>query len=476
MSSTTENKPFYNVMPEVTSGPVSKPKAAPQEVVKPASTPIASVTPPVINQSASQPTAAPITIPPDVSTKRSLKWLIFLGIGLALLIGLAVAIYFVFLKADEVPQMNLGNNIVEQPIETIPEVTTSAEWLLRYFNSETCIELVLCGDKADPDRDGLDNLAEYNAGTDPNNPDSDNDGLADGDEINIFNTDPLLTRTYRSGEYSDLDFARGGYDISTNEQYTPERLFDIKSRIKQYGLHQPTLSSLGATSFQLYEFTDPNQPTLPADLDLSPQAKLDRDSQRQSTIKKVGAALLKYNDDKKSFPPTDDFVVMADMIRSYNMVATNYNDPINIQPYKYGYQSLNNNADFSLSYYSETQNQLIRYSSQSARDDAAKENTQAFDDQRKLDLENIQRALLVWSTVQLDPASNKEFVFPPTENLKSELIPRYITALPTDPVTKQDYQYEVGPTFDTFTIRAALQNPAAGTTGYLCNQTECRNY
>jgi hypothetical protein len=37
--------------------------------------------------------------------------------------------------------------------------------------------------KADPDRDGLTNAQEYTWGTDPNNPDSDNDGCYDGWEV-----------------------------------------------------------------------------------------------------------------------------------------------------------------------------------------------------------------------------------------------------------------------------------------------------
>jgi hypothetical protein len=37
--------------------------------------------------------------------------------------------------------------------------------------------------KADPDRDGLTNAQEYLWGTDPNNPDSDNDGVYDGWEV-----------------------------------------------------------------------------------------------------------------------------------------------------------------------------------------------------------------------------------------------------------------------------------------------------
>jgi hypothetical protein len=42
----------------------------------------------------------------------------------------------------------------------------------------------------DPDEDGLINVEEYKYGTDPNNWDSDSDGLADSDEIDIYFTDP----------------------------------------------------------------------------------------------------------------------------------------------------------------------------------------------------------------------------------------------------------------------------------------------
>ncbi len=452
-----DSKTFFNVMPEVTGGSVTKAKVS-------------------SSPTAPQPAAA-IGMPAESSGRPWLKWTVIAVGSLLVIAGVSYAAYTLLMNAGE---DNLEDTAVDasqtQTEQPIAEVTTPPEWLSRYFTSETCTELVLCGDKADPDRDGLDNLSEFNAGSDPNNPDSDSDGLADGDETNLFNTDLLLSRTYRDGEYADLDFVKGGYDISTNQPYTNERLFDIKSKIKQFGLHQPTLSSLGPLSFQLYEFSDPNTPALPANLDLSPEAKLDRDSQRQATIKKVGAALLKYKEDKKSYVPTDDFIVMSDMIKSYNTVATNYNDPINIQPYVYGYQATSNNTDFILTYYSETQNQLIKYFAKNAEEDAAKDNTKVYDDQRKTDLESLRQVLLVYSTTQLDPASEKEFVFPPAASLKSELVPRYITALPVDPISKQDYVYEVGPTFDTFTVRAALQNPDTGTTGYLCNQTECRSY
>jgi hypothetical protein len=42
----------------------------------------------------------------------------------------------------------------------------------------------------DTDDDGLTNFEEYNNGCDPTNPDTDNDGLNDGDEVNIHGTNP----------------------------------------------------------------------------------------------------------------------------------------------------------------------------------------------------------------------------------------------------------------------------------------------
>jgi hypothetical protein len=43
----------------------------------------------------------------------------------------------------------------------------------------------------DPDHDGLTNLEEYQNGTDPNNPDTDGDGISDGDEVHKYHTNPL---------------------------------------------------------------------------------------------------------------------------------------------------------------------------------------------------------------------------------------------------------------------------------------------
>lgn len=51
----------------------------------------------------------------------------------------------------------------------------------------------------DSDGDGLNNLDEYLADSNPNNPDTDNDGIGDGMEVNILGTNPLLADTDGNG-------------------------------------------------------------------------------------------------------------------------------------------------------------------------------------------------------------------------------------------------------------------------------------
>ena len=62
------------------------------------------------------------------------------------------------------------------------------------------------------------------------------------------------------------------------------------------------------------------------------------------------------------------------------------------------------------------------------------------------------------------------------DNIISRTNASYIINWPKDPKTGQEYLYEVSAQFDTFTLKAPLDAPSSGTTGYLCNQEECGAY
>lgn len=61
----------------------------------------------------------------------------------------------------------------------------------------------------DPDHDGLTNLQEFQIGTDPNNPDTDGDGLTDGQEVLIYHTNPLLFSSDGTGIPDGIEVQTG---------------------------------------------------------------------------------------------------------------------------------------------------------------------------------------------------------------------------------------------------------------------------
>jgi Bacterial TSP3 repeat len=365
------------------------------------------------------------------------------------------------------------------------DFTTMQAWRDKYFPG--CTDAKICGDAADPDRDGLTNLQENKLGTDPNNPDSDQDGLADGDEVNVFGTDPLNSHTAKDPKYSDADFIKGGFDIATNKKMAAAQISALSAKMAQFGLHEPTITTLSGVLGTLYSFsvqgsaanatsTLPSMAssTSPSSLDESVEAKQGRDAQRSDTIKNLEIALIKYQIDNHTYPATDDFNVMYADVKLYLKVATNPIDPINKQPYVYSYSSNASSSDFSLSFYSEVAGQPISKNAASAVKDAANEQASILDNQRETDLESIRTALLLYS--QNNVAGSQDYVFPTKAKYKTSIVPQYISVIPVDPKTSTDYNYEVSPTFSTFTLKTVLDNPPTGATGYVCNQDSCQNY
>jgi hypothetical protein len=78
-------------------------------------------------------------------------------------------------------------------------------WEIYYFETRSCTAY------QDYDGDSLNNLQEYQNGTNPTKKDTDNDGLNDWDELNIFLTNPLKYDTDNDG-MSDGDEVFAGFN------------------------------------------------------------------------------------------------------------------------------------------------------------------------------------------------------------------------------------------------------------------------
>lgn len=434
---------------------------------------------------------------PAIESLKKYKWYFIGALGVAIA---GLGIYFLVGKLGSGSYKSDDLLVKNPPAAKAPAVkapalgmTTPQAWRDKYFPN--CSDAQLCGDNADPDHDGLTNSEEFSGGTDPNNPDSDQDGLADGDEAKVFGLDPLKSHTSGNSKFSDADYIKGGFDFKTDKKLTADQITAISGLMKQFGLHQPSLTTLGEILNKLYSFTPaaatttasstletgttaasstPASTTSPSNLDQSIEAKQDRDAQRSNTIKNIEIALVKYQADNKVYPQIQDFASMFTAIKPYLKVATNPLDPINKDPYLYSYVGDASGADFTLSFFSEVAGLPIKKHAADAVKDSAAADAAIYDDQRKNDLESLRTSLLLYS--QQNVAGNEDYVFPAADKYKTALVPDYISQIPKDPKTGADYQYQVSATFNTFTLKTPLDAPDAGTTGYLCNQDSCQDY
>lgn len=158
---------------------------------------------------------------------------------------------------------NASENSIVLPVVAAKKnnaTSIPADWLKANFADSVdadgkCTVETKCGPGADPDNDGLNNLEEYNYGTNPNNPDSDSDGVSDGDEVKIFGTDP-------NKKDSDGDTFEDGSElvtcfdpaIKTNSKLSSKRKNDFQTKITSFKLHETTTASMkkaGATDLDL---------------------------------------------------------------------------------------------------------------------------------------------------------------------------------------------------------------------------------
>lgn len=529
-------QPFFNVMPRTrvtvvphSSAPSGVPPAAVAPHGEPAPVPLKAPTPPVAEQVVNRSQEIRVTTPPPavtspmvttspagvmpdstpaIRTKKVVK--IIAVIACVTLAGFAVwyatsslgpysssggvkamlqRLSFFGGKTTTTPSATVQPAPEPAPVEPSPTFETTVEWRTQYFTSADC-DPTQCGDAEDPDQDGLQNLKEFQLATNPTNLDSDSDGLVDGDEVHVFSCSPLDIHTAGDATYTDADDLKGGWDCGrpagSTDKMSDDKLKEIQKQTVANPLHEATLKTLGdaVTRYQLDSVmssaTPPEaNPTdvpaqLPDGFDAAPEALLERDLQRLGTVKKVGVALVKYQKDNKTVPDVADFAALVLKLKAYIIVATNAQDPVNKPPFVYTYDYLQDGQDFNLNYYSETQKQLIRYTSVQAKRDADAEGAVTRDGQRVQDLEKIRSALLIYSAATVQ--SNKSFNFPQASQYKQKMVPQYVKALPTDPSTGKDYEYSAAKDGATFTLRVPMENPASGTSGYVCNQDACQTY
>ncbi len=414
----------------------------------------------------------------DMSSSSTHKrnWIIA-GSVIAVVIIISVAAWLLFFnsKPAQAPQQTASTQTqqAQQPQSQIPD-----SWRIRYFGTAVCANQDNCGDNADPDHDGLTNLQEYQNNTDPNNPDSDGDGIADGDEVHVFGLDPLSADSSGKPQYPDAVEIKTHWNVKTQKPYTDAELAVIKQNIAQYGLHSPTTSTLDQATIQFYTNYGGSSATSgqqSSNYTPAPGA-LDRDTQRSDAIKQIGYALLKYKTANNAYPVVTSFADMITAIKPLlTGVAVNTTDPTNTQPYVYGYQPVSNGADFKLSYYSETQNQQIVLGSADIQKMQQTDQANQRDLQRQNDLAQLSNALNLYSNDNAGSDPNVK-VYPAEDKWKIALAPQYINPIPTDPLTKKDYIYTVSSDSSSFALQAVMENPPAGDKGYYCDPNGCKYY
>lgn len=151
------------------------------------------------------------------STAKFIMIVLLVLIGVGVLGGIGYMTYRIFFVQNSEPAASATS--VDQPVTTEP----SQEDISGPSSTDAAAiidDSVLFGEPIDNDSDNLDNAREEVLGTDPNNWDTDGDGLGDGDEVIIWKTDPNNPDT-DGDSYPDGSEVRNGYSPTG-----PGRIFE----------------------------------------------------------------------------------------------------------------------------------------------------------------------------------------------------------------------------------------------------------
>jgi hypothetical protein len=119
-----------------------------------------------------------------------------------------------------------------------------------------------------PTPDGLNNLGEFNANTDPLDADSDDDTLTDGDEVNLHGSDPNLTDTDGDtlSDADEVNLHNSNPTLADSDGDTLSDLDEITIHMTRPDLADSDGDNLPDSLEILHLMTDPNTPDLRPDL------------------------------------------------------------------------------------------------------------------------------------------------------------------------------------------------------------------
>ncbi len=136
----------------------------------------------------------------EENTGSNVKKIIVAGVGLVLVTLVAWGAYSVFFSSSD-------QNVVDETKNT-NQVQNNQNNTQEQNNAELPVNNEAVDVLAnDDDKDGLSNAQEDASGTDPNNPDTDDDALGDKDEIKVYLTDPLNADTDNDGLFDNEELS-----------------------------------------------------------------------------------------------------------------------------------------------------------------------------------------------------------------------------------------------------------------------------